>query len=260
VLFHNFEPTRAQWMWMSVLDPQPPVALAGLTALELGGFRFFGEEMELIHVVVRRGAQYHRFPNVKIHESRRFAAGHIEYTGGLPHTPFARSALDAGAWQPHPRYACGVVAAVVQQRLCGADAMAAELPTIGRIRHKQPMRLAIHDVAGGAEALSELDIAALCRAFGLRPPDRQRIRRDASGRRRYLDCEWRLEDGSVVVLEVDGSHHLDVEHWGADIKRERKVVITRRTVLRATAFEARYEQAELAADLLAIGIPRLVRG
>jgi very-short-patch-repair endonuclease len=63
-----------------------------------------------------------------------------------------------------------------------------------------------------------------------------------------------------VVLEVDGSHHLDVEHWGADIKRERKVVITRRTVLRATAFEARYEQAELAADLLAIGIPRLVRG
>ena len=99
----------------------------------------------------------------------------------------------------------------------------------------------------------------MCRRFGLLPPDRQVIRRDRNGRRRYLDCEWRLPNGSIVVLEVDGAHHLEVEQWEADVKRERGVVITGRRVLRATANEARHDQAELAADLEAIGVPRLVR-
>ena len=128
---------------------------------------------------------------------------------------------------------------------------------IGRIRHKARMRLAIRDIAGGAEALSEIDIAALCRSFGLRPPDRQRIRRDPTGRKRYLDCEWVLADGTVLVLEVDGSHHRDVAHWEADMKRERRVVIGGSSVLRASANEARYEQAELAADLRDFGVPLL---
>lgn len=76
---------------------------------------------------------------------------------------------------------------------------------------------------------------------------------------RYLDCEWILPDGSVVALEIDGAHHMEVEHWENDMKRERGVVISGRRVLRATANEARYEQSELAADLEAIGVPRLVR-
>ena len=46
----------------------------------------------------------------------------------------------------------------------------------------------------------------------------------------------------MIVLEVDGSHHFKVESWEADIKRERAIVLTRRTVLRATANEARNEQ------------------
>ena len=255
VLNHNFEPTREQWMWIALLANRGPAALAGCTALEVGGFRFFGEEMRSVHVVVPRGAQYHRFPGVKIHESRRFDPGDVLVSQGFPHLPFARSALDAGAWQPYPRYACGVVAAVVQQRICTALQLSEALASVGRVRHKQQMRLAIHDVAGGAEALSEIDIATLCRRFDIRPPNRQRIRRDRSGRRRYLDCESDLPDGSVVVLEVDGSHHLAVEHWEVDIKREREVVAGGRKVLRATAHEARYDQTDIAADLLAVGVP-----
>ena len=81
------------------------------------------------------------------------------------------------------------------------------------------------------------------------------MRRDPAGRRRYLDCEWELEDGRVVVLEVDGSHHVEVGHWEADMKRERAIVVSRRTVLRCTANEARHDQAALAADLRAAGVP-----
>ena len=118
------------------------------------------------------------------------------------------------------------------------------------------MRIALRDIAGGAQALSEIDMAALCRRHHLRPPDRQVVRRDASGRRRYLDCEWVLDDGTIVVLEIDGSHHLDVQHWEEDIKRERRVVISRRIVLRATSAEMRLQSTEVVADLRAIGVPQ----
>ena len=252
---HNSEPTRRQVMWVAVLDPPDLVALAGFTSLQLRGFTFFGREPELIHVVVQRGATYHRLPGVKIHESRRLRERDIVYESGLPCLSVPRSALDAAAWQPYPRYACGVLAAVVQQKLCTAQDLSGELPFVGRIRHKPYMRLAILDIGGGAEALSEIDIAAMCRRFGLQPPDRQRIRRDPQGRKRYLDCEWFLENGHVVVLEVDGSHHAEVQHWEADMKRERAVVISGRRVLRATANEARHDQAAIAADLRAIGVP-----
>jgi hypothetical protein len=238
-----------------VLDPPAPVAVAGFTALALRGFRFFGSEPELIHVVVARGASYHSLPGVKIHESRRLTVRDIGYEDGLASTGVARSAIDAAAWQPFPRYACGVLAAVVQQGLCTAAELSEELQFVGRVRHKKPMRLAVRDIAGGAEALSEIDVAGLCRRFSLRPPDRQVVRHDRQGRRRYLDCEWRLPNGRCLVLEVDGSHHAEVAHWEADLKRERDVVISGRQVIRATANEARYDQGELAADLVALGVP-----
>lgn len=257
VLTHNFSPSRSQHLWLAVLEPVVPVALAGVTALETNGFKFFGRELDLVHIVVPRGARPISLPSTKIHESRRFDLADLDRRSVIPRTRIPRSALDAAAWQPSIRYACALLAAVVQQGLCTASDLAEELRFVGRVRHKASMRLAISDIAGGAEALSEIDIASLCRKFGLRPPRRQRVRTDRNGRRRYLDCEWTLQDGSIVVLEVDGGHHILVQHWSRDMKRERGVVISGRRVLRATAFEARHEQAGLAADLVAIGIPRI---
>ena len=259
VVTHNHVPTRVQRMWLAVLEPAGPVCLAAWTSLETAGFRFFGDELKPIHILVVRGNTSGRTEGIIVHASRRFSAEDIDERFVLPRTRLPRSALDAAAWQPSPRYATGLLAAVVQQRVCTVDELFDQMQYVGRVRHKAAMRLALHDIAGGAEALSELDVAAMCRRFGLLLPDRQVIRRDRNGRRRYLDCEWRLPNGSIIVLEVDGAHHLEVEQWEADVKRERGVVITGRRVLRATANEARHDQAELAADLEAIGVPRLVR-
>ncbi len=259
VVTHNFVPSREQRMWLAVLEPAGPACLAAWTVLENAGFRFFGQELDDVHILVRRGNTSGRAEGVTVHESRRFTAADLDPHAAIPSTTLPRSALDAAAWQPSIRYACGLLAAVVQQRVCRVEDLGSELAHVGRIRHKAPMRLALHDIAGGAEALSEIDIAALCRRFGLLPPDRQRVRRDRQGCKRYLDCEWVLADRSVVVLEVDGSHHMEVGHWESDMKRERGVVISGRRVLRATAGEARHDQAALAADLLAVGVPPLVR-
>ena len=243
-------------MWIAVLDAGA-CALGSHTSLELVGFRSFAEEAELIHLVVPRGDKVTRFDGVVVHESRRLRAEEILFASGLPRTPTARSVLDAAAWQPFPRFAVTMVAAAVQQRVASAIQLEHALAGVGRIRHKQVLREAIQDAAGGAEALGEMDLVQLCRRFGIAEPHRQSRRRDASGRWRFNDAEWDLADGEHVVLEVDGLHHLDAAHWQADMVRERAIVIDGRRVLRASNFEVRHDPEPLVRDLSALGVPLL---
>ncbi len=257
VLLHNGDPTRIQRMHLAVLDQGCPAALTSHTSLEIAGFRGFAAEAEPIHLVVPRGAKCLSFPWLVVHESRRFDGSGTVRTQGLVRVDNPRAAVYSAAWQRWPRFVYAQLAAVVQQRVCTVSQVDEALRVVGRVRHKKHMRLALRDIAGGAEALSEIDVAALCRRFGLTPPRRQVRRRDPSGRLRYLDCEWELPDGSLVVLEVDGAHHLEVAHWEADMRRERELVLSRRRVLRASAYEARNNAAALAADLKAAGVPEL---
>jgi hypothetical protein len=259
VILHNFEPTRKQLMWAAVLDAGYPAALASHTSLELHGFKPFAREAEQLHLLIERGAKVSAHPMIAVHESRRLKPEYHVSVAGLPCTSAPRSAIDAAAWQPWPRFACALVAAVVQQGLCTAEDLELEMRYVGRIRHKAHLREAIDDIRGGSQALSEIDLVRLCRRFGLQEPDRQVKRADRYGRLRYLDAEWKLKDGRRVVLEVDGSHHLEVESWQADMRRERAVVIGGAHVLRATAVEVRVEPKHLVSDLLAIGVPRVVR-
>lgn len=259
ILFQNTAPTRRQLMWCAVLDAGAPSALCSHTSLELAGLKPFAEEARLVHLVVPRGARVSPMLNVAVHESRRLGEDRWTDSRGLPRTETPRSVVDAAAWQRWPRFASLMVAVAVQQHLCTVAELDEALGYVGRVRHKQYIRLALRDVAGGAESLGELDVAGMCRRFAIVPPARQSIRRDATGRRRYLDCEWVLPDGATVVLEIDGSHHMDAANWQDDMRRERSVVRTRALVLRATAFEVRVEPQLVVTDLLTIGVPRVVR-
>ena len=259
VIMHNFEPTRAQLMWAAVLDAGYPAALASHTALELHGFKPFAQEATRVHLLIERGAKVTKHPMITIHESRRVKPEYHVEMAGLPCTDAARSAIDAAAWQPWPRFACAQVAAVVQQRLCTADDLDRAMRYVGRVRHKAHLREAIRDIRGGSQALSEIDLVRLCRRFGLQEPDRQVKRSDGHGRLRYLDAEWKLAGGRRVVLEVDGAHHFDIESWQLDMRRERGVVIGGAQLLRATSVEVRVEPSQIVADLVAIGVPRVVR-
>lgn len=254
VLLQNAPPGRRQLMWIAVLDAGE-CALGSHTSLELAGFRSFAAEADLVHLVIPRGNKVTPLDGVRVHESRRLQPLRSIYTEGLPRTATARSVLDAAAWQPYPRFAAVMVAAAVQQRLVTALELDDAMRTVGRVRHKQFLREAIRDAAGGAHSAGELDLARVCRRFALAPPNRQVPRRDASGVWRFLDAEWDLPDGEVVVLEVDGVYHMDVQTWQADMRRERAVVVGRKRVLRATNFEVRHEPLLLVHDLRALGVP-----
>lgn len=255
MVLHNTDLTRRQLMGAAVLDAPGVVALGSHTALELAGFRAVGSEAVEIHLVVPRGDRVTPIDGVRVHESRRLDPGWLQTAHGLPVTEVARSAIDAAAWQPWPRFACLMMAAVVQQRLCSATDLEEALGRVGRVRHKHYLRLAVADVAGGSESLGEIDLLRLCRQHRLQVPRRQSSRRDRSGRTRYLDCEWLLPDGSVLVLEIDGRHHMDARSWQDDLRRERTIALSGARVLRATAFEVRLEPSLIVADLRAAGVP-----
>jgi hypothetical protein len=139
-------PTRRQMMLIALLDVGHPAALASHTSLELAGFQPFANEADDVHLIIPRGARCHAFSGVRIHESRRVRPEfHVEL-GGLPCTDLARSAIDAAAWQPWSRFACALIAAVVQQRLCTADELDHALRHVGRVRHKAHVREVLRDI------------------------------------------------------------------------------------------------------------------
>ncbi|HEY0813942.1 MAG TPA: hypothetical protein VGE11_11745 [Pseudonocardia sp.] len=124
-----------------------------------------------------------------------------------------------------PRPACGILAAGVQRRLVTADQLYAALEQAPRTRHRKLLRAAIDDIAQGAQAMSEIDFGRLCRLAGLPAPNRQSVRVEPGGRRRYLDAEWTRADGRRVVVEVAGALHLSPRYWWDDQLRQNELVI-----------------------------------
>lgn len=112
-----------------------------------------------------------------------------------------------------------------------------------RIRHRHLLSAAVDDIEQGAHALSEIDMAQLCRRHGLPEPRRQAVRVEPFGWRRYLDVEWETPDGRSVVAEIDGALHLVPTRWWDDSLRQNELVIAGSSVLRFPTVIIRTEEA-----------------
>jgi len=114
---------------------------------------------------------------------------------------------------------------MVQQGLTTAGRLREVLECQGRIRYRRFMLGVLEDLGGGAQAMSEIDIVRLCHRNGLPEPRLQTVRADSQGKRRYIDLEFELADGSVRLVEVDGIGHLDPDQWYADLFREADLTV-----------------------------------
>ncbi len=139
------------------------------------------------------------------------------------------------------RPACGLFAATVQQRLARPAELRAAVVAASRTRHRHALLAAVDDIAMGAQALSEIDFARLCRRHRLPQPVLQQVRVEPSGRRRYLDAEWQLSGGRLIAVEVDGAVHLAPRLWFADQLRQNELAIAGTTVLRYPSVVVREE-------------------
>lgn len=246
VVTHSGPLSSDQMLWVVVLAAGTAAALAGLTAARIDGLTGFDDRR--LHVVVPSSRVVRTgLPEAAvIHRSRSFGAGDVHPLRQPPRTRLPRSVLDAAAWARTDNSARAILAAGVQQRLVRADDLAAELARRDRLPRRALIRSAIADIAGGAQALSELDFCRLTRRFRLPEPSRQALRRDRAGRARWLDAYW---EPARVVAEVDGLWHMDAAAWWADMRRDNDLTVSGYRVLRFPAFAVRDQPAAVAAQI-----------
>lgn len=257
LVLHNGPPNIEQQRWAAVLGAGDDAALAGRTALSLAGMQRW--EDEVIHVLVPMGNRMPALRGVRmvLHQSRNLQDWQI-LDSAPRRTTVARSAVDAATWSRSPRTAAGIVTAVVQQGLTTVPLLAEALEVAGPIRHAPLLRETLGDIEGGAQSLAESDFGKLCRRFELPEPERQVVRLDSNGRRRYLDALLIGPDDREVGVEIDGAHHMQADQWDRDIDRSNDISIGGTLVLRFTATTIRTQPERVAAQLRrALGIERV---
>jgi len=158
----------------------------------------------------------------------------------------ARSLVDAAAWMSTDRGAQAVLAAGVQQRLARPGDLTAVMTRNPRLARRAVILATLADIAGGAQALSELDLTQLLRQYRLPEPDRQAARRDRSGRRRWLDA---VRESARLIVEVDGRQHMEAAEYWADMGRDNDFTLDGYRVLRFPAFAVRYNPACVAGQI-----------
>lgn len=240
---HNGPLTQRQRCEVALLTAGPRAVLAAWTALAVHGLR--GWEREEIHLLVPHGTRPPSFGglHVIVHESR-YLPTRPSRRGGLPLTSVARSAVDAASWSATDRAACALLAAAVQQRLTRPSDLRAALQAPARRPRGLLLQGVVADIAGGAQALSELDFLRFCRLHRLPKPVQQQVRRDRGGRRRYLDVVFAAASGRLVRVEIDGSIHLQGRTYWDDMRRGNDLVLGHTPVLRFPSWVVRADDAE----------------
>ncbi len=242
---HSGPLTDEEKLWAAILAAGRDAVLAGLTAACLDGLTGFGSPA--IHLVIPAARRVRTdLPGVVVHRSRVLGADDVHPARRPPRTRLTRSLLDAAAWSGSDNQARALLAAGVQQRLVRADQLMVALGRFPTLRRHALVVATLADIAGGAQALSELDFARLTRRFGLPAPDRQVMRCDGDGRRRWLDAYW---EEARLVVEVDGLWHMEVTAWWADMRRDNDLTISGLRVLRFPAFAVRDQPGVVAAQI-----------
>jgi hypothetical protein len=247
IVLHNGPLSERQRWRVALVHAGPRGLLTAFTGAQAFGLR--GWERETVHVLapsgtrVRQGCPVPMRLHVDSHWDR--VRRHRDSVVQALPDALLRAAVTFDSARP----ACGILAAAVQQRLATPESLRAALVRAPRARHRAVLIAAVEDIEQGAQALSEIDFARLCRLYRLPEPQRQVIRVDASGRRRYLDAVWRRRDGRMVVVEVDGALHLAPGRWWEDQLRQNELTLGDALVLRFPSVVVRTEPALVAAQL-----------
>jgi hypothetical protein len=249
--------TLDQRRWLAVLHAGPRALLGGLTAAEHLGMKRW--ERERITVLVDDELAFEPVDGVDFFRSRRSFELLEAHHSGIPCCQVEPAVLMWAGYDATERAAHAVLASAVQQRLTTAARLQEWINKLRPLRRAPAFRATLHDIDGGSHSSIERDLLRLCRRHGLERPIRQVPRRDSAGARRWTDCEWTLADGRVLILEVDGSFHMEVEHWSADKRRGRRLTGPGRVIIGCTAYEVRHEPDELASDLRFLGVPSASR-
>lgn len=249
-------PTVAQCRWIAVLHGGSDALLGGIAAAEMAGLRNWQRDELDVVIPVQCNPGAPRPIGVHYIRSRHVLDGLRSQGVGVPRLRLEPAVLIWASRQRSTGTVEGILAACVQQRLTDPHQLTEWLDRLSPLRKAPLMRETLIRINGGAQSKAEIDLGRLCKRFAIQPPLRQVRRRDARGRNRYTDAEWRTLDGRTLILEVDGGFHWDAEQWEDDIARQRALTSPGVVLVRCTDVEAR-DGAAVAADLIRLGVPRV---
>jgi very-short-patch-repair endonuclease len=242
--------TRGQQLWIAVLSVRNAV-LAGVAAAQQGGLRGFRDDPIDVLVPARQAAAaavrrlHPDLPGVRVHRTGFLPREHRQRAHPV-RTTIERSLVDAAQWARSDDQARALVAAGCQQKLVRPGEILEVVARMPRARRRALVIETARDAHGGATALSEISLVALCRRHRLPLPDLQRRRTDAAGRVRYLDAYWQQYR---LQVEVDGGHHLEVGHWEQDMRRQNDIWVRGDRILRFSAYQVRHRPHEVVEQL-----------
>lgn len=216
-------------------------ALDGVAALLAVGLT--GYQSDVIDVSIPHSHPARPRPGTRVRRRRRMPQ---VIDGSIRRVHPAVAVLHAAAWAKTDRQAGYLIALAVQQRIVSTEHLALAWQQMVRVRQRALLEVIVRDVCDGAESLGELDFAALCRKFGLPPPDRQAVRRTGNGRI-YLDLCW---SQIGLVVEIDGGHHALALNQIDDALRQNDVTIGGHTVLRIPLLGLRMREQEFMTQVL----------
>ena len=206
---------REQWMWVAQLHAGQTAQLFAETSLEAHGMR--GWEPEQALVLVTHGVKVPAASGLSVHHSRRAGSILPVVRRGLRCEPAARAVISAAVRMPSERRALGLVLASVQQRITTPHDIAAQLGA--GTRHAAAIRRVLGHAEAGADSLREVDLGHLVLRAGFTSFRRQ-VRVDTVDGSRPYDVGADLADGTLLLLESDGVHHLDPRVREADATKD----------------------------------------
>ena len=225
-------PASLESAWrLALAGASPRAALDGVTALQCAGMVGFED---LVHLSVPKGDRVLRCAGVRTHELRSWEAADVLDLPVRRVRP-ELAALRAARWAATERAAQTILAMSVQQGLTTPQRLIAMLDRLPRSRRAALIAAAVSEIAGGSQALGELDLVRLCRSHDLPVPTRQQLLRRPSGTY-YLDARF---PAYAVTVEVDGLGHRDISQSRVDHRKHIELQIDGDVVLRVLSMDLR---------------------
>ena len=244
---------RGEWQWLTpnvvLIQATPPPRIAhliaaalhydhcvlgGSSALETWGLPapFDGR----IHLVGPHAGRLPPLQGVVLHSAKGLPAPAPSETRVEP----LRAVVQALTWGASRRVAIFQALWAIQHGLVSFEAVQTAVREVKRSPGSAELRKRFAAIEPGVHSMPEFDFAAMCNKRGLPTPQRQRQRRDASGRNRYIDVEW-TAGGRTLVVEVDGIGHLEAAVQLDDQRRANELALQGAVVIRVPALALRVD-------------------
>ncbi|MFI7587028.1 hypothetical protein ACIB24_08130 [Spongisporangium articulatum] len=245
VLAHRGTPTRRELILGALAYAGEGAVVTGPDAIRAAGGRL--TLPSTIHLLTPVERQRSLFGFARIERSRRLPPAVLRR--GVPLAPPARATIDSSRFAEKLDDVRGLIAAVVQERLCGIVELGEELRAAPRQRTAGG-RSVVAEVSDGVRSVAEAKAREALAAHGVTPPwwNATLLRPDGSA---FLtpDAFW-VE--SCAALEIDSrAWHLRPADWHRTRRRQRTLTVRGIPVISFAPVEVIETPDEFAAETAA---------